>query len=184
VKLSRIRTGERLARAAAIALIVLLCMDWFFLSTPDARVGAHESGWRSMGWFVSFLLLAAILSALAMVFTTATQRAQAWPVVLTVFTFVLGTLATLAVLVRLIAQPGLGVDAGNVDVDIEPAAWFGLVAVLSIAVGGWIGNLDERTDTPEAHEQTEEVLRARGAVQPVPPREAPVAPTRPDPLAE
>ena len=44
------RKGEWLALGAAIALTLLLCADWFFLSTPDARVGAHESGWRSLGW--------------------------------------------------------------------------------------------------------------------------------------
>ncbi|MFP5380047.1 MAG: hypothetical protein ACLGHP_09930, partial [Vicinamibacteria bacterium] len=39
------------------------------------------------------------------------SRAQGWPMVLTVFTFVLGVLGTLLVAIRLIAQPGLGVDA-------------------------------------------------------------------------
>ena len=42
---------------------------------------------------------------------SATMRAQGWPIVLTVFTFVLGLLATLLIAIRLIAQPGLGVDA-------------------------------------------------------------------------
>jgi hypothetical protein len=176
--------GERLALVGAIALAVLLSLDWFFLSTPDARLGAHESGWRSMGWFVTFLLVASILAALSMVFTTATQRAQAWPIVLTAFTYVLGTLAAIAVIVRLIAQPGLGVDAGNADVEIEPAAWFGLAAVIALAVGAWIGMLDERTETAEAREQTEEVLRVRGAAQPAPPREAAVSSPRPDALAD
>ena len=184
MKLSRVRTGERLALLGAVALAVLLCLDWFFLSTPDARVGAHESGWGSLGWPISLILAITILVALGMVFTTATQRAQGWPIVLTVFTFVLGLLSTLLIAVRLVAQPGLGVDAGNVDVEIEPAAWLGLLSAFAIGMGGWIGVLDERTDTPEALEQTEDVLRVRGATRPAPPREAAAGATRPDALAD
>ena len=171
MKLSRIRTGERLALAGGIALPMLLCFNWFFLHTPDARLGAHQTGWRSIGWFVTFLLLASTLAALSMVFTTATQRAQAWPIVLTVFTFVLGTLGTLAVAIRFVAQPGLGVDASDGQVDLELSAWLGLLSIAAIALGGWLAMLDERTDTAEAREQTEEVLRVRGAVRPPAPRE-------------
>jgi cytochrome bd-type quinol oxidase subunit 2 len=181
VKLSRVRSGERLALVAAVALAALLLFDWFYLSTPDARVGAHETGIRGLGWFISFLLLASIVAALAMVFTTATQRAQAWPIVLSVFTMVLASLGTLAIAVRLIAQPGLGVDAGNADVELEPAAFLGLLAAAAVAAGAWIGLLDERTDTPEARDQTEDVLRVRGAPLPPPPRENPAARTGPQP---
>lgn len=178
------RKGEWLALAGAIFLIALLCADWFFLSTPDARIGAHESGWRSLGWPITLLLLIAIGTGLAMVFVTATQRAQAMAIVLTAFAFVFGLLGTLAIAVRLIAQPGLGVDAGNVDVEIEPAAWLGLLSALALTAGAWIGMLDERTDSPEALEQTEEVLRVNGEVRKPPPRDAAVGPGRPDALAD
>ena len=168
MKLSRIRTGEIVALTGAVALALLLGLDWFFLSTPDARIGAHESGIRALGWPITLVMLAAIASALAMVFTTATMRAQGWPIVLTVFTFVLGLLATLLIAIRLVAQPALGVDAADVDVDLEPAAWLGLLSAFAIGMGGWIGELDERTDTPAAREQTEDVLRVRGAPRPLP----------------
>ena len=172
MNLKRLRTGEALALVGAVALTVLLCFDWFFLSTPDARVGAHESGWRSMGWPITLVLVVTIGVALAMVFTTVSSRAQGLPIVLTVFTCVLGLLATLLVAIRLIAQPGLGVDAGNVDVEIEPAAFLGLLSTSAILAGGWISQLDERTDAPESLQQTEDVLRVRGAARPAPPRNA------------
>ena len=184
MRLRRLRKGEWLALAVAVALILLLCADWFFLSTPDARVGAHESGWRSLGWPITLLLLGAIGAGLAMVFATATQRAQAWPIVLTAFAFVLGLLATLAIAVRLIAQPGLGVDAGNVDVEIEPAAWLGLLSAFLMTAGAWIGMIDERTDSAESLEQTEDVLRINGEVRKPPPRDAAAGPGRPDALAD
>jgi hypothetical protein len=177
MKLSRLRTGELIALVAAVALAVLLAADWFFLSTPDARVGAHESGIRSLGWFAALLIIVAILLALALAFFTATQRAAtSFPVVLSVLTTTFGFLAFLTILFRLIAQPGLGLGVGNADVDVEVPAYLGLVAAAGIAYGGWRTMADERTDMPEAIEQTEEVLRVRGAPQPPPPAHAAAGP--------
>ena len=176
MKLSRVRSGERLALAGAIALILLLGFRWFLLSTPDARLGAHESGIRSLGWFATLLVLAAIIAALALALTTVTQRAAAVPVLASVFTAFLGILATLAIAVRLIAQPGLGVDAGNVDVEVNLPAYLGLLAAMAIGAGGWRALADERTGTADSIAQTEEVLRARGAPRPAPPRSDPAGP--------
>jgi hypothetical protein len=171
-KLRRLRSGERLALAGAVALAVLLGLNWFLLSTPDARVGQHESGIRALGWFATLLMLAAILAALAMVFASLTQRAAAIPVIGSVFTAFAGFGATVAIVVRLIAQPGLGVDAGDVDVEVLLPAYLGLLAAIGITAGGWISLADERTDTAESREQTEDVLRVRGAPRPAPPRTA------------
>jgi hypothetical protein len=170
VNLRRFRSGEAIALAGAIALAFLLALDWFFLSTADARVGAHESGIRALGWFADLVLVFAILLALALAFTTLTHRAPGVPVMLAVLTTLFGVLGVIAIAVRLVAQPGLGVEAGNADVEIEPAALFGLLATLVIAVGGWRTMADERTDARESLEQTEDVLRVRGAPQPPPPR--------------
>ena len=159
-----------LAALSAVALAVLLAFDWFFLSTPDARVGAHESGIRSLGWFAELLLIFAILSALALALFTVSHRAPGIPVTLMVVTTFLGVFAMIAIAVRLIAQPGLGVDAGNADVEVELPAYLGLLAAFGIAAGGWRTMADERTDTKESLEQTEDVLRVRGAPRPAPPR--------------
>ncbi len=170
MRLSRIRFGEAIALASALLLAVLLALNWFVLSTPDARVGAHESGIRALGWPAAVLLILAILFALALAFFTATQRAAAVPVMLAVLTTVLGAIAVVTIAIRLIAQPGLGLDVGNADVEVRLPAYLGLVAALGIAYGGWRTMADERTDAAESREQTEEVLRVRGGPQPPPPR--------------
>ena len=163
MRFSRVRAGERLAVAAAVALALLLGLNWFFLSAPEAMVGQHESGIRSVGWFAALLLVAAILCALALGFFTLTQRATALPVIFSVLTFVVGLLAALAVLVRLtIWQPTLGVGVSSEDVDVELWGILGFFAAAAISAGGWVAMADERTDSAEAIEQTEEVLRLRG----------------------
>ena len=166
----RLRSGETLAALGAVALAVLLAFDWFFLSTPDARIGAHESGIRSLGWLAGLLLIFAILSALALAFFTVTHRAPGIPVMLGVLTTCRGVFAMIAIAVRLVAQPGLGVEAGNADVEVELPAYLGLLAALAITAGGWRTMADERTETKESREQTEDVLRVRGAPRPAPPR--------------
>lgn len=169
MRLSRLRSGETLALAGAVALAVLLAFDWFFLSTPDARVGQHESGIRSLGWFAELLLAVAILLALALAFFTVTQRATAVPITLAVFTTLFGALAVATIALRLVFQPSLGVDAGNADVEVELPAYLGLLAAAAIAAGGWRTLADERIDAGESIDQTEEVLRVRGGPRPAPP---------------
>jgi hypothetical protein len=170
MRLSRLRRGERLALIGGIGLAVMLGLNWWFLSTPDARIGQHESGIRSLGWFAELWLLAAIVSALGLAFVTVTQRPTAFPVVGAVLTTFLGAIATLVILVRLVFQPTLGVEAAAGDVEVELPALLGLLCAMAITAGGWLTMADERTDSRESLEQTEEVLRVRGAPRPAPPR--------------
>ena len=170
MKLRRLRFGEATALAGAVALAVLLAFDWFFASTPDARLGAHESGIRSLGWFADLLLIFAILLAIALAVTTVRLRATGVPVALGVLTTTFGFIAVLVIVFRLIAQPGLGIDAANDEVEIEPAAIFGLLAATIMTFGAWRAMGDERTDAPESIEQTEDALAVRGAARPAPPR--------------
>jgi hypothetical protein len=184
VRLSRLRPADRLAVLSALALAILLGFDWFFLSTPDARIGAHESGIRSLGWFAELIVLGAIVATFAMAYATATQEAPAWPIVLSVVSVLFSVLSVLVIAVRLVAQPGLGVEASNADVEIELPALLGLIAAIGMAVGACRAMADERTDTEEARAQTEAVLRVRGTPRPPPPATNPAGPGRPDPLAD
>ena len=170
MNLRRLRSGEIIALVSALALAVLLGTDWFLLSTPDARVGAHESGVRAIGWFAALLVFAAIGCALALAFFTVASRATALPVMFSVLTTAFGFIAFLTIAVRLIAQPGLGLEVGNADVDLELPAYLALLAAAGITYGAWRTMADERTGAKESLEQTEDVLRVRGAPRPPPPR--------------
>jgi hypothetical protein len=173
VRFSRLRSGEWLALVGAVLLAFLLGTDWFLLSAPEAAIGAHESGIRSLGWLASLILVVAIALALAVTWATVTERGPSTPVALGVLSTLFSMLAVVAILVRLVLQPGLGLGAGNEDVDVALPAWLGLVAALLLAVGAWRAMGDERTGTGDAREQTERVLAARGEAKPAPPAQAP-----------
>ena len=172
MKLSRLRSGEWIALVSAVLLIVLLGMDWYFLSTPDARVGAHESGIRSLGWFAVLLVALGILLTLAAVFTTARYRATSIPVILNVLATTFSLIAALTIAIRIVAQPGLGVEAGNLDVDVELPAYLGFLVAAAMTYGNWRAMGDERLEAEESLEQTEEALAVRGAPRPPPPAHA------------
>ncbi len=173
MKLSRWRSGEWLLLAGTVALVVLLGLRWFALSTPQADLRASESGVGALGWLAVLILLGAVALAVAQLAATATQSAAALPITLTVLAFTAALVALLTIAVRLVLQPGLGVGASNADVDLRWAAYAGLVAALAMAAGAWRAMADERLDHPESHEQRERVLAAGGGVRPAPPPTAP-----------
>jgi hypothetical protein len=184
MKLSRWRSGEWLLLAGTIALAALLGLRWFAVSTPQADLRASESGIAALGWLATFLLLAAIVAAVAQLAATATQTAAALPVTLSVVAFTLAFLALVAILVRLVLQPGLGIDAGNADVDLRWPAFAGALAALAMAAGAWRAMADERLDHPESHAQRDRVLAAAGGARPAPPRGSTTPSAPPDGLAD
>jgi hypothetical protein len=129
--LSRLRIGELVAGAAAVALLVALSFDW-------NRAGATaESGWGALGVVTLVLVLAAIAVALVLVFVTVTKRPAALPIGAAVLTTFVGILVLVVLAIRVLLLD-----------DSLAAAHLGLLAMLLIPVGGWITMADERTDAP------------------------------------
>ena len=89
-ELSRIRRGEALAGAGAIALLVLMfVLRWYGPRVADAGPASSRSGWQAMpDW--RWAALASIAAAGALVFLQATRRAPALPASLSVVATVLG----------------------------------------------------------------------------------------------
>ncbi len=139
--LARLRLGELLSGAAAIALLVTLFFDWnrdsrTAQAAADVAAGA-QSGWSSLGLVMLALVLVTIGLALALVFTTAGKRPAALPVGAAVLTTGIGIVVTVVLALRvLFLDDSLG------------AAYLGLLLMLLIPVGGWIAMADERTDAP------------------------------------
>jgi cation transport ATPase len=135
---SRVRAGEWIAGAGALALLVTLFLPWF---DP-----AGESGWESLGWVTLALAISAIGCGGWLILATAAARPIAQQVAAGVLTATAGTLAFVFLALRtLVFQPG-----PNDAAELRYGAWLGLLAVLVVAVGGWWSIKDERTDAPES----------------------------------
>jgi hypothetical protein len=157
VRRGRLRAGEWLALAGALVLLAALFLDWFGLDA-DAFEGAlpravadavAQDGWTSLGWFVDVLLAVAIALALWLAVATLTGPA-AQAVLAGVLTAAVGTVVFAVLLVRVLTQPDLGVDAPNALVDVRTGAYLGLAGCLALAAGAWLAIGDERTDAPES----------------------------------
>lgn len=127
MKLSRLRRGELLTAAAAVALAVLIAAaPWF------DHAGHSQTGWHALPG-LRWLLLAAVAGGLAIVVAQAACRAPALPAALDVVETVLAAAATLALAIRLVttsASPQLG-------------GWLGLVAAAALTAGSFMALREE-----------------------------------------
>jgi hypothetical protein len=156
--LSRIRAGEALTAIGAIALFVLLFLNWF------SGGGVSASGWSSLGWALVVLLVIVMALAVVVLAAVVTAAKPAIAVGSAVITFTVATVTFVIALVRvLITQPALDMGLGNGAVSVQVAGYLGLLALALIAAGGWLTVADERTAAPES------------AYSPPPPRPLPHA---------
>ena len=121
----RLRDGEWIALAGAIALVASLWLHWYGVGPAEA------TGWQAFGILdVVLVLLALVPVALAV--TQATRTSPAIPVFFSSMTLLAGLLAALLILIRIVFQPG-----PNELVSVQPGAWLGFAAALVVALGGW-----------------------------------------------
>ncbi|MDX6691257.1 MAG: hypothetical protein QOG15_2714 [Solirubrobacteraceae bacterium] len=163
--LRRLRSGELLAGASAIALLAVMFSDWF----------AGHTGWESLTFLRVPLVITALL-ALAIVVLTVT-RTVAMACSAAGITVGVGGLTLLLVLYRVVVnEPGPDA-AGSIDL----GAYLGVLFLFGCVAGAWRTLADERTDAPASIEQTERVLAVRGTPRPAPPARDPgrPAPKRP-----
>lgn len=143
--LRRLRPGEAIAAGSAIGLLVVSFVDWYGseVSGQAARIklgggaGAGGSAWQSLDVLPWFLLLASLVALGA---AALALRGSHWrPAIPTsAAVAVLGGLATLWVLLRILFPPDFG-DLGGVPVNasVELGAWLGLAAAAGVAYGGY-----------------------------------------------
>jgi hypothetical protein len=129
----RLRDGEWIAGAGAVALLASMFLHWYGLVVFGAidEVLPEATAWQAFDVLDVVLALLALVP-LALVFTQATRLSPAIPVFLSVMTVLAGALATLLILYRIVNQPG-----PNELVDVQAGAWLGLLAAVVMTAGGW-----------------------------------------------
>jgi hypothetical protein len=131
----RLRLGELLALVGAILVIVALTRPWY--ETPQGNLSA----WSTFGPTI-VLLLAAAAGALALALATVTERSTALPVAAAVWTTLLGMVAVISALVRVLERP----DHASA---LCAGAWLALAGAVAILAGSWQSMRDERTERYE-----------------------------------
>jgi uncharacterized membrane protein HdeD (DUF308 family) len=132
MSLRRLRSGELVALAGAIAVIVALTQPWY--ENAQGRLDA----WDTFGPAVALLMLAA-LGALLLALATVTERSTALPVAAAVWSTLFGAIAVIAAVVRVLERPehASALCAGT---------WLALAGAVAILAGSWQSMRDERTE--------------------------------------
>jgi hypothetical protein len=131
MSLRRLRSGELLALAGAVCLIVAFTLPWY--ENAQGKLGA----WATFGPAVALLLLAAA-GGLALALATVTERTTAIPVAAAVWSTLFGLAGCLAALVRLLERPEHATE-------LCAGAWLALIGALAVLIGSWQSMRDERT---------------------------------------
>jgi len=192
--ISRLRTGERLAGAAGIALLVFMFFDWFGIKASvgfGGISGITEGGnaFQTLAFPIDFLILLGALAGIGLAFLAASQRSINLPVAASAITAALGILATALVLIKIIDPPGDGGELASVSIDItrQLGVWLGLIASAGVAAGGWLSMKDEGTSFTEAREQIGDAISGGGrpdSAPSSPPAGGPAAAPPPPPPSE
>ncbi|HEX4109215.1 MAG TPA: hypothetical protein VHX88_13845 [Solirubrobacteraceae bacterium] len=132
----RLRSGELTALVGALTLVGIGFAPWF-----DERGGHHVDGWSAFGVLYALMLIAAV-AGVTLAVTTATERSPGLPVFTAVWTTLLGLIAVLAAIGRLVHHPASGATPAV-------GAWIALAASAAIFAGAWQTLRDERTDRYE-----------------------------------
>jgi uncharacterized membrane protein HdeD (DUF308 family) len=135
VSLKRARAGELLALAGAVLVIVSLLRRWY--ESPSGTLDA----WSTFGPAVVLLILAAF-AAVVLFVGTITERSTALPVAAAVWCFLLGLIAVVAAVVRLLERPDHATS-------LCAGAWLAFAGALAILLGAWQCMRDEHTSLYE-----------------------------------
>ena len=141
--MKRLRAGEWVAGGSAVALFVFEFLDWF----------GGASGWSSLGWAAVLFCVLAIAAGLTLPLVGAANDSPVLAVIFAVCATLFGSLAVVALLIQVIAQPG-----PDELVDVQAGWWLGLLAAIGVALGGWLSMRQE--STPNARDRPVDVRPA------------------------
>ena len=136
-----LKPGDALAAAGGALVLISLFLPWYSVTLPSAgapAVGRDLTGWQAFS-AIDILLALAGLVGIGLAVTVVTRRTPAVPVAFAVVGSVIGVLAVLLVLVRILDQPG-----PNQFLDVGVGAWLALAGTVGLTAGAWRSISDER----------------------------------------
>jgi hypothetical protein len=176
--LGRLRTGEAIYLVAAILLFVLMFFTWYGVATAGESEALTLLVHGGNAWQTLEVLPLLTMLTIAVAIGAALLRlsGSAWKPTIppAVAVCVLGLLAALGILGRMISPPDLGGEGIGYSVDLELGIFLALAAALGIAYGGWRAMADEGTSFAAVAKRLESPRRPkRAATKPTSPGRSP-----------
>jgi hypothetical protein len=148
MELDKLSTGEKISAGSAVLLFIFMFFDWFGAKvegvpgfTGDLEAGG--SAWDALDVIPIFLMIA-IIAAIGVAVIRLTDADLEPPVSLNTIVALLGALAVILILYRIIDPPGGDSLAGvSVDITLKLGIFLGLVSAAGIAYGGYSAMREE-----------------------------------------
>jgi hypothetical protein len=137
---SRLRFGDLIAAGDGLLLIISLFLNWYTVSAKGSVVdfSISGSGWETLGFIDILLFLIGVIAIIIAGLRALGKMPASLPASPGLIVLVLGGLATLLVLYRLIDTPGAGANSDLVDVGRAFGIFVALIAALGVTLGGWM----------------------------------------------
>jgi uncharacterized membrane protein YhaH (DUF805 family) len=149
MEIDRLSTGEKVSAASAVLLFIFMFFDWFGAKVEgvpgfSGSIEAGGSAWDALDVIPIFLMLA-IVAAIGVAVIRLTDADVEPPVSMNAIVAVLGGLAVLLILYRIIDPPGGGdaIAGVGVDITLKLGIFLGLLAAAGIAYGGYTAMREE-----------------------------------------
>jgi hypothetical protein len=147
--LYKLSTGEKISAASGILLFIFMFFDWFGVEVSGvsgftgAVPGVGGSAWDALDVIPIFLVVA-IVAAVGVAVIRLTDADVEPAISLNTIVAVLGALAFLLILYRIVDPPGGGQFGGvSVDTTLRLGIFLGLLSAAGIAYGGYSAMREE-----------------------------------------
>ncbi|HEX7244630.1 MAG TPA: hypothetical protein VF245_03585 [Solirubrobacterales bacterium] len=147
--LYKLSAGEKISTASGILLFVFMFFDWFGVEVSGVPgfsgtiSGVGGSAWDALDVIPIFLVVA-ILAAVGVAVVRLTDADLEPAISLNTIVAVLGALAFLLILYRIVDPPGGGQFGGvSVDTTLQVGIFLGLLSAAGIAYGGYSAMREE-----------------------------------------
>ncbi|HEY7255528.1 MAG TPA: hypothetical protein VH476_02495 [Solirubrobacterales bacterium] len=163
MEVDRLSTGEKISAVSAVLLFIFMFFDWFGAKVEAQGFSGTASGGGS-AWdvldVIPIFLMAAIIVAIAVAVIRLTEADVEPPFSLNTLVAVLGGLAFVLILYRIISPPDIADFAGvSIETTRKFGIFLGLIAAGGIAYGGYSAMREEGTTFGDAADR----LSGRGA---------------------
>jgi hypothetical protein len=147
MEVDRLSTGEKVSAVSAILLFIFMFFDWFGAKVETQGFTGTSSGggsaWDALD-LIPIFLMAAIVVAIAVAVIRLTDADVEPPFSLNTLVAVLGGIAFLLILFRIISPPDLGDIPGvSIDTTRKLGIFLGLIAAGGIGYGGYSAMREE-----------------------------------------
>jgi len=173
--LYKLSTGEKISAVSGVLLFIFMFFDWFGVEVAGVPgfsgtiSGGGGSAWDALDVIPIFLVIA-IVAAVGVAVVRLTDADLEPAVSLNTIVAVLGALAFLLILYRIVDPPGGGQFGGvSVDTTLQIGIFLGLLSAAGIAYGGYSAMREEGVTFGDAADR---LSGGPGAAPPPPPPRA------------